>query len=262
MIFRSQLGAVRSGILSSLCRRVALFPESEPIISFTFDDFPRTALAAGGTILEAFGACGTYYTAASLMNGSSEIGDHFTADDLSAVLRRGHEIGNHTFSHSSSRSLSSRAFCADVEKGKQALEKLADHSADNFCYPYGHVTLGTKRALSSHVTSARGTYTGFNGPDVDLNLLRANRLYGDMNQAPRLHALILENVQRKTWLIFYTHDVRPQPSPYGCTPALFESVVSCAARSGSRLLTIQQALGQFGVGVGNPYPEAHLAALT
>jgi peptidoglycan/xylan/chitin deacetylase (PgdA/CDA1 family) len=261
MIIRSQLGAVRSGILSSLYRRVALFRESEPIVSFTFDDFPRTALSTGGTILEAFGARGTYYTAASLMNGSSEIGDHFTADDLTAVLRRGHEFGNHTFSHSSGRALSSHAFRADVEKGKHALEKLAGQSAENFCYPYGHVTLGTKRALSSHVRSARGTYGGFNGPDVDLNLLRANRLYGDVDQVPRLNALIQENIQRKAWLIFYTHDVRPQPSPYGCTPALFEAVVSCAARSGSRLLTIQQVLAELGVGVGNPDQEARLTTL-
>jgi hypothetical protein len=101
------------------------------------------------------------------------------------------------------------------------------------------------------VISARSTYVGFNGPDVDLNLLRANRLYGDVDQAPRLHALIRENVQRKTWLIFYTHDVFPQPSPYGCTPALFESVVSCAARSGCRILTVQDVLTELGVQNGH-----------
>lgn len=97
------------------------------------------------------------------------------------------------------------------------------------------------------MTNASGTYGGFNGPNVDLNLLRANRLYGDVDQESRLDALIQKNAQRKTWLIFYMHDVRENPSPYGCTPALFESVVSFAARRGSQLRSIGPVLAQLGV---------------
>jgi len=59
--------------------------------------------------------------------------------------------------------------------------------------------------------------------------------------------LIAENLKRKTWLIFYTHDVRENPSPYGCTPELMEQTVSCAVRSGCRVLTIQEALVVDGV---------------
>lgn len=247
MSVRSRLGAIRGGVLSSFCRRVVSFRSSEPIVSFTYDDFPRTALNVGGKILEEFGARGTYYAAASLMNGSSELGDHFTMDDLSELLGRGHELGNHTHSHSSSRSLSSQAFRDDVAQGKQSLEKLTGRSVDNFCYPCGHVTLGAKKALAAQVTSARGTYGGINGPDVDMNLLRANRVYGDVDQAPRLKELIEENLQRKQWLIFYTHDVRRQPSPYGCTPALLEAIVSFAACAGSRILTVEKALCQLGL---------------
>jgi hypothetical protein len=44
--------------------------------------------------------------------------------------------------------------------------------------------------------------------------------------------------------MFYTHDVRPKPSPYGCTPALFEFAVSAALESGSRVLTVAQALNE------------------
>jgi hypothetical protein len=80
-----------------------------------------------------------------------------------------------------------------------------------------------------------------------LNLLRANCVYGDLDEAAPLEALIAENRMRKSWLIFYTHDIRPQPSPYGCTPALFESIVACAARSGSRILTVAQTLTEMGV---------------
>jgi hypothetical protein len=69
-------------------------------------------------------------------------------------------------------------------------------------------------------------------------------LCGDVDQSSRSEALIRENVKRRSWLIFYTHDVRSNASRYGCTPALFESVVSHAARSGTRLLTVRETLAE------------------
>ena len=72
-------------------------------------------------------------------------------------------------------------------------------------------------------------------------------MYGDVEESGSAEQLILENVAKKAWLIFYTHDVRPQPSTWGCAPALFESVVSFAARSGSRILTVQEVLTELGV---------------
>ena len=35
----------------------------EPVVSFTFDDFPRSALTVGGRVLRAHGWAGTYFTA-------------------------------------------------------------------------------------------------------------------------------------------------------------------------------------------------------
>jgi peptidoglycan/xylan/chitin deacetylase (PgdA/CDA1 family) len=248
MSLRSQIGAARSGIMASFYRRVVPFTGREAIVSFTFDDFPRSALTAGASILEAFNARGTYYTAAALMNTSGELGDHFTADDLHELLEKGHELGNHTFSHLSSRSVSCSAFCFDVEEGRHVLEERTGVNPDNFSYPFGDITLRAKKAVGRHVGSARSIIPGINIQEIDLNLLRANKLYGDIDQAGRLNGLIDENVRRRGWLIFYTHDVRPQPSAYGCTPALFESVVSAAARSENQILTVGQALSSLGVG--------------
>ena len=64
-----------------------------------------------------------------------------------------------------------------------------------------------------------------------------------------MEGLILENAKRKSWLIFYTHDVRPEPSRYGCTPELLEAAVSSAVHSGSRILTVREALAEVGVGM-------------
>ena len=62
---------LRSAILSRLHRRTIPLGDRGPIVSFTFDDFPRTAATAGAAILESFGARGTFYTAAGLMNTTS-----------------------------------------------------------------------------------------------------------------------------------------------------------------------------------------------
>ncbi len=69
------------------------------VVSFTFDDFPKSALDAGGAILERYGARGTYYAALGLAGRSGDMGPLFQLDDLAAAQQRGHELGCHTFSH-------------------------------------------------------------------------------------------------------------------------------------------------------------------
>jgi len=248
MSLLSHLGRVRQGIPCLFHKRVVDWRRRGPIVSFTFDDFPKSAYSVGGATLEKFGARGTYYIASGLANTGGELGELFSADDLRALLDKGHELGSHTFHHSSARSVSCSDFQADVESGSKAVELLTGQDSTNFAYPFGCVTLGVKKTIGEFVSSARGIVPGINGPDVDLNLLRANRIYGDIDAARQIKELILRNVERKGWLIFYTHDVRPEPSFYGCTPALFEFAVSEAVRNSTRIMTISEVLSQIGNG--------------
>jgi peptidoglycan/xylan/chitin deacetylase (PgdA/CDA1 family) len=247
MSFRSQLGDIRRSLLCTLYRRTVALGNSGPIVSFTFDDFPHTACSVGAPILEAYGARGTYYVTAGLMNSSNQLGPLFHRNDLSLLVEHGHELGTHTYSHRSCREVSTKAFREDIERGKRAVEDFAGHDSINFAYPYGAVTLRIKKQVGTKLNSCRGIVPGYNGPDVDLNLLRANKLYGGLEQAREIEALIRENARRKSWLIFYTHDVRRHPSAYGCTPDLLELTASIAARSGSRLLTVGATLAELGL---------------
>ncbi|MEP7242415.1 MAG: polysaccharide deacetylase family protein [Gammaproteobacteria bacterium] len=234
-------------LLSSVYRRTVLLGQTGAIISFTFDDFPRSAYTSGGAILRAHGARGTYYASMGLIDSTSSLGAHFSADDLRGLVADGHELANHTFSHLSSRRTSTADYVANTWRGSEALDAYrTPQGAANFSYPFGHVTLGAKRAVSAMTRSCRGTRDGINGPEVDLNLLLANPLYGwcfDLQAAQRL---ILENASRRGWLIFYTHDVRDSPSRYGCTPSQFESVVRAASLGGARIMTISEALAALG----------------
>jgi peptidoglycan/xylan/chitin deacetylase (PgdA/CDA1 family) len=244
---RSRIGAVRRHIWCSFHSRLVPLKDRGPIVTFSFDDFPRTALTNGASIVERYGGRATYYVAMGLMGKQNDLGEQFCSADLRFLVDRGHEVASHTFSHLSAQHSSFEVFRKDVDRGEQAIrESVAVGPSNNFAYPYGEVTLTAKKRLGPQMRSCRGTCGGFNGPQVDLNLLRANSLYGDIDQVDAAKQLILENESRKSWLIFYSHDVVSEPSPFGCTPALLESVVSFAAERGGRMMTIADVIRQLG----------------
>lgn len=242
MTLRSQIGKLRAEILSSVHSCPIPLLDQGPIVSFCFDDFPRTAYTTGGAILKSFGVCGTYYAAPGLMNITNELGDHFKQEDIDSLLADGHELGSHTFSHVSCRTVSLQAFESDVLKGRQVIRSLTGYDTENFAYPFGHASIRSKKRIGALMRSCRGIYSGINDSIADLNLLRANSLYGDINQHSYFESLLAANVSRRGWLIFYTHDVRRNPSPYGCTPALFDQVVTLAVESGCRIASIKDSL--------------------
>lgn len=236
---RSHLGRLRAKCLSSFSRRNIALGDLGPVVTFTFDDFPRTALTAGAEIIERFGARATYYVAMGLMGSENRLGEQFHCTDLHALVERGHEVALHGFRHLSARKTPLDEFVEDLADCKRAVQECVPGGAsNNFAYPYGEATLSAKRQLGPEMRSSRGTVAGLNGPEVDLNLLRANPLYGGNEQAEGARELIRENQAQRSWLIFYSHDVAEKPSPYGCTPALLHEAVSFAATQGARLMTI------------------------
>jgi peptidoglycan/xylan/chitin deacetylase (PgdA/CDA1 family) len=239
---RSALKSIRRKLISVASQRPVVWGTRGAVVSFTFDDFPRTALTVGGEILKALGARGTYYTAMGMMGTVNHLGDQFRREDLDVLLHDGHELASHTFSHVSSQKVSTAQYREEVRKGQRAIQELTGQESSNFAYPYGRVTLGAKRKAGEDVSSARGIWGGVNGPVVDLNLLRANSLYGSRADSSQAEELILENERQNGWLIFYSHDVQPEPSPYGCTPGLLELAVSFAAKRGTRILTVAEVI--------------------
>lgn len=243
MRIRSQLGSLRRRVISCVSSRRVPLGNRGPVVSFCFDDFPRTALTAGGRILKSLGVAGSYYVAAGLMNKVNDLGEQFHREDLDAALSDGHELASHTFSHVSCRSVSTSTFLKDVKRGRQAIEQLTGRADfGNFAFPFGDFTLKAKRLVAADAVSCRSTWKGFNGPDVDLNLLRANSLYGGRDECALVRELILDNERKKSWLIFYSHDVQDTPSRFGCTPALLEFAVSCALQTSARILTVAEVV--------------------
>jgi len=239
------IDGLRREMLALFCRRDALLQPKSPIISFSFDDFPCSALTVGGTILQAYGARGTYYVASGLINSVNMQGVHFCEHDLKALMAEGHEVGTHTYNHTSIHAVTLESYTADVVKGNAFVQEVTKkHSKLNFSYPFGHVTLAAKQVAGELNSSCRSTFSGINHGRIDLNLLRANRLYSSMTDLKTINKLIRINSEIGGWLIFYTHDVRDKPSQYGCTPRFFEEVVKEAAKSKARILTVESVLAE------------------
>jgi peptidoglycan/xylan/chitin deacetylase (PgdA/CDA1 family) len=199
---------------------------SAPVVSFSFDDFPRSALWNGGAILKANGICGTYYAAMGLIGANMATGEQFHRGDLDALLQDGHELASHTYSHVSSHKSTPQSYGEEVLRGQKAVEQITGRSGpQSFAYPFGHIAMGVRGEIAGKVSSARSVWGGLNGPWLDLSRLRACSIYGGREAFPALSVLIRRNANRKRWLIFYTHDVSRTPSRFGCTPELFDMVV-------------------------------------
>ena len=231
-------------VISAVNQRPAVLRTSQPLVSFSFDDFPRSAFTIGGRVLEDHQARGTFYAAIGLMNATNASGvEHFTEQDLEELVSRGHELGGHTVNHVSCRNTSLRVFRQEVLAGQEAVQRINRSSGlCNFAYPFGHVTMAAKKVAGAASKSCRGNLAGINRLTTDLNLLRANCLYGSGGLTPQTKDLIAENARRSGWLIFYTHDVCDHPSAVGCTPEYLKAAIRCAVDSGARIVSISQAL--------------------
>ena len=220
-----------------------------PYITFTFDDFPRSALLNGGRILTEHGVRGTYFLSFKLLGTSSVSGPLALASDLETLLQEGHELGCHTYDHLDGSQTTTERFRRSVEANRVALVKsrLKAHFPV-FAYPLNGPGLAIKRLVGSQFVSCRGGGQTYNHGQIDLNLLKAYFLDRRTRQGhAEIRELIELNAATKGWLIFATHDVDVPPSDYGCDPRDFESIVRLALQSGAKVLPMMQVCRELGV---------------
>jgi hypothetical protein len=212
-----------------------------PIISFTFDDFPRSAYYAGGAILGADGFRGTYYAALGLADTLEPVGEIFSRDDLVKLVADGHELGCHTFGHCHSWNTAPAAFERSiVDNALRLREWLPEISFKTLAYPLAGPRPNTKRRAARHFSCCRAGGQTYNAAVVDPALLSAYFLEKakDLDSVKRM---IDGNSGACGWLIFATHDVCEAASLWGCSTGFFEDVVRYASRSGAAVLPVGEA---------------------
>ena len=227
-------------------RRADLVPV-RPIVSFSFDDVPVSALVNGAQVLERHSVRGTFYVAGDIAGQEHDGQTMLAAADYRDLVRRGHEIGHHTFTHRTPWSIG-RDYSADLVRNDIYLSSILGRPARNFAFPYGRTSPGARSLVARRFRSSRGVENGINRQASDLDLLRAVGIEGHMHAA-ELMPWIDDAAALPGWLIFLTHDVQEQPSRYGTTPAILEALVAHAVASGAEVLTVDAALDRLQVPV-------------
>jgi peptidoglycan/xylan/chitin deacetylase (PgdA/CDA1 family) len=236
-----------------LRRRPFTISTQRPIISFTFDDFPRSAMLTGGAILHAHGLAGTYYASLGLMGKEAPTGQIFLPGDLKVLLEQGHELGCHTFGHCHAWDTKPRAFEDAIVQNRQALSELVPGSRfKTLSYPVAVPRPQTKQRASKYFACCRCGGQTFNIGTVDLNYLSAYFLEKSRDAPDLVRQVIDQNQQAPGWLIFATHDICENPTPWGCTPQFFAEIVQYAVDSGARILPVFKAYEELRTGTVPP----------
>ena len=221
----------------SRAARTTIAPD-RPVVSFTFDDFPKSALN-GADAVEAHGGRAGFYAATSFLGAIDPVmGEMFDAVTLRELAARGHEIGAHTHGHIDCARKTREAVEKDVAANLVALTE-AGHSetVSSLAWPYGETTHQAKRWASDVFATARGVLPGVNRGETDRAQLRAVELGTSAAGRRRAVAMLESCIQSNGWLFFFTHDVSRSPSALGCTPELVDELCRRAVDQGAVLAT-------------------------
>ena len=241
--------------IEHFARHETRLSSSVPYVSFTFDDFPRTALTAGGQILRDHGLRGTYFVSFQLLDTDSPSGRVASLDDLTSLIGDGHELGCHTFHHVDGSVVSAGEFERSIEANRSALATSGlPTQFETFAYPLNGPAVPTKKVAAARFLACRGGGQTFNHDRVDLGLLKAFFLDVRSRRMADIESVIERNAAANGWLIFATHDVDRSPSDYGCESRDFEAIVRCASASGARVLPMIDVYRELGL------PERRLNA--
>jgi peptidoglycan/xylan/chitin deacetylase (PgdA/CDA1 family) len=236
---RSLKGKLRRLTVRWVERRPARLALDRPMVSFTFDDAPATALTTGRAALEARGLRGTYYVAVGLAGREGPQGRYGTQGEVVAAAAAGHEIACHTCSHLDCGAADGRRIADDVALNDAALAAWGVPRTANFAYPFGDVSRGAKRALGERFQVLRALHSGLIEDGTDLNQAPAVGVEGPGGEA-KARAWLARAAARKAWLILYTHDVAAAPSPWGCTPEALDGLINTALGLGFDVVTVAE----------------------
>ena len=232
-------GKLRRRLARLQHRRPAAPRLGAPLISFSFDDAPVSAFTTGARVLERHGARGAYFVCAGTAGQSGFVGQLGDRADILHAQANGHEIACHTYSHLDCGRADTAAATEDVARNSQTLEAWGIAKPQTFAYPYGEVGPRAKRMLADRFTLARALHPGVIEGGTDLAQAPAVGVEGEDGEAKALHWME-QAVRRKAWLILFTHGVEDEPTPYGCTTAVFERLVGEAVARDFEIVTVAE----------------------
>lgn len=235
--------------LNNAFRYATEVPTNYKTVSFTFDDAPKSAFTLVQNILNAHQIKGTYYVSLSFLDTFSENKNLYDKEDLLSCRLNGHELACHTFGHVHFNKIKDQSTVeTEILKNTQALKKVGiDATLQNFAYPYGEQTLIAKKIVSQYFNTCRGINQGINSGMIDANNLKAIKLYEQVYSLDKIYAILEELAKNGGWLIFYTHDVQPDYSKFGCSVEYLEKVINKCVELGVMIKPVNEVALDMGI---------------
>lgn len=224
-----------------LSQRRVKFELDRPLISFTFDDCPVSAITHGVKPLEVHGWQSTIYVSCGLLATTNHHGRQISKADVKALHRSGHEIGGHTFSHTDATTVDLPDYLANIQKNQAALVDIGVPTSRTFAYPYGQTTPAVKLALASDFAGMRGIASGQHVTRVDLNQIKSVPVFSG-NSIEHALELIAGLAVQPAWVTFFTHDISDTPSEWGCTPEDMNRIIQAVKIVSADVLPVDQAI--------------------
>ncbi|MDY6923872.1 MAG: polysaccharide deacetylase family protein [Pseudomonadota bacterium] len=237
-----QIDQMRRRAARSLAVEAVEIAPATGVFSLSFDDFPASAWSEAGPILGEHGVKATYYVCGGLCDGVNMDRDQYRVADLQALHAAGHEVGCHTFGHTSVLRMDAAALRLSLEANAAwVAERLDGHRMTTFAWPFGDATVGAKRVVGGRFAMARGVRDGINAGREDRALIKSIGLERRRLPGYDLEALMAEAAARRGWLTAYGHDVSDRPTDYGCTPDDLDRVLRAAKAAGLEVLPVGAA---------------------
>lgn len=214
-----------------------------PIISFSFDDAPKSALNLGAQMLEAENIKATYYLCGNNDGKVFEGVEQFDNKDVKRLYENGHEIACHTFGHSRLRRRTIDEIENDFDENLKYFKKLLgdDFDFQSHAFPYGEFDNLSRAVCSGRFTTTRGVTRGVNYGKTDFANLLTVPLEQRRFSQEYLDGFINEAIQNNGWLIFYSHEVEDNPTPYGSTPQILEAAIKATKANNIKTMRVDEA---------------------
>ena len=212
---------------------------TRPMLTVSFDDAPTSAASFGARILEKHNARGTWFIAAGLMGKACHLGAYTRVDEVKALAAAGHEIACHTFSHLDCGKASAGTIARELDHNQQVLKHMGVTPSQTFAYPYGDVSPQAKAVLNHRYLASRALHHGVIVSGTDLNQAPAVGIEGENGEQLAM-TWLRKAAENPAWLVLYTHDVRDNPSEWGCTPGAFARLIDAAVAMGFEIVTFAE----------------------
>ena len=173
-----------------------------PLVTFVFDDGDDTDYLVGKRIFAEQGAVACSAVTTDWINTR----DHLTPAQILELRDAGWEIMSHTASHPNLPSLDENEIDADLGKSKTVLEGMG-LKIKNIVYPFNKNDEKVRRIAAKYFRSGRGGTNTLNEGVSDPYYLKSFSLKHDVDL---MKSHIDRAYARKSWLIFYGHEVDAQ----------------------------------------------------